>query len=470
MATADIEGAYLAIDMRSENVLVVLDPIQTSIVVALVPELEIFVTEEGTMYAYLGRALYGCIQSAKLFHEDLSGTLEDMGFIRNPYDPCLMNFNKQGKQVTVAIYVDDVKISSTDKELVDWTLRGLTARYKTLTIKRGTQHEYLGIDIDYTKKGEVTLSMEKMVRNIVDNYDYHGSEKVANSPATNDLFQPSVGEEASVALCDREREEFHSLVAKLLYVAKRTRPDILTSVSYLTTRVKEPNVGDQKKLERLMRYLKGTISKKITIKPDDLTEVQCYIDASHGAHCDGKGHTGMVMTLGEGCIYASSKKQRLVSRSSTESELIGISDGLCQALWTRNLLKEQGYEMKPIILYQDNTSTLTLISKGRSTSERTKHVDRKYFFVHDRINAGEVVPRYKNTKEMIADIMTKPLQGTLFMEMRSKLMNESLQKSVSTVHLSLQECVGFVTPGLQHKDFKTPGLQRDCENVTPVYQ
>lgn len=89
----------------------------------------------------------------------------------------------------------------------------------------------------------------------------------------------------------------------------------------------------------------------------------------------------------------------------------------------RNLLREQGYVMIPVVLYQDNTSTITLVNKGRSTSERTRHVDKKYFFVHDRIEQGEVIVKYKPTEEMIADIMTKPLQGKLYMEMRQRLMN-----------------------------------------------
>ena len=443
IATADIEGAYLAVDMTDEKVLVMLDPILTSLITSINPELQLFVTEEGLLYAYLGKALYGCIQSAKLFFEHLTGSLKKLGFTQNPYDACLLNKVVDGEQVTVIVYVDDVKISSKNKKLVDDTLQGLREVYKTLTVTEGAVHEYLGIKIDHSTPGQAVLSMVKMVKEVVNDYEFKNGEKVANSPASNDLFHSSTSEDVDQPLEDKERETFHSVVAKLLYIAKRTRPDVLTAVSYLTTRVKEPNVGDQARLDRLMRYLKGSVDLELTLKPEGLNKVQCYIDASHGCHKDGKGHTGVMITLGSGSIYASSKKQRLVSRSSTESELIGISDGICQAIWTRNLLKEQGYKVEPVVLYQDNTSTLTLVTKGRSTSERTKHVDRKYFFIHDRIETGEVVTSYKPTKEMIADILTKALQGKLFLEMRSRLMNEN--ESLST-H-PLQECVGNNTPG-----------------------
>jgi hypothetical protein len=162
---------------------------------------------------------------------------------------------------------------------------------------------------------------------------------------------------------------------------------------------------------------------ELILECSDITQIYCYVDAAHFIHADGKGHSGVAITLGKGTVYNSSRKQKLVSKSSTESELIAISDGLSQAIWMRNLLREQGYNMKPILLYQDNQSTIVLIKKGKSTSERTRHVDLRYFFVADRVKSGETVVEYMPTKQMLADLHTKPLQGTLFREMRSKLMN-----------------------------------------------
>jgi hypothetical protein len=150
--------------------------------------------------------------------------------------------------------------------------------------------------------------------------------------------------------------------------------------------------------------------------------VIAYVDASYGVHPDFKSHTGSVLRLGEATVYVKSARQKLNTKSSTEAEIVGVSDSLSQALWTREFLQEQGYEMAPITLKQDNKSTMILLNKGMSTSERTRHIAIRFFFVKDRIETKEVVLEYLPTTEMIADVMTKPLQRELFRKMRSLLL------------------------------------------------
>jgi hypothetical protein len=66
---------------------------------------------------------------------------------------------------------------------------------------------------------------------------------------------------------------------------------------------------------------------------------------------------------------------------------------------------------------------MKLAEKGRSTSEKTRHINIRYFFVKDRVDAGELLITYLSTDEMIADVLTKPLQGTLFVKLRNLLLN-----------------------------------------------
>ena len=169
------------------------------------------------------------------------------------------------------------------------------------------------------------------------------------------------------------REYFHSITAKLLYLSKRSRPDILTSVAFLTKRVTIPQRDDMKKLERTIQYVRGTKDFALTLEAHDPIIVTCYIDASYGVHADKKSHTGCAITLGEGTIYAKSATQKLNTKSSTEAELVGLSDASNQAIWTRHFLIDQGYQDNPAIIYQDNKSTIQLINNGQSNSERTAH-------------------------------------------------------------------------------------------------
>jgi hypothetical protein len=108
---------------------------------------------------------------------------------------------------------------------------------------------------------------------------------------------------------------------------------------------------------------------------------------------------------------------------------VAVSDGLSEVIWARNFLLNQGVLLGPAVVYQDNKSTMALIAKGRSTSSRTKHINIRYFFVKDRIEAGEIVIKYAPTEEMLADLLTKPLQGELFRRLRRSLLNLRTRKA-----------------------------------------
>ena len=90
---------------------------------------------------------------------------------------------------------------------------------------------------------------------------------------------------------------------------------------------------------------------------------------------------------------------------------MGLSDSSNQVLWVRQFLIDQGYEIRPAIVYQDNKSTIQLIKNGRSNSERTRHINIRYFYLSDRIKENEIIIEYKSANEMLADMLTKPLQG-----------------------------------------------------------
>ena len=79
--------------------------------------------------------------------------------------------------------------------------------------------------------------------------------------------------------------------------------------------------------------------------------------------------------------------------------------------------------MGPAIVYEDNMSTIALVKNGKSNSDKTRHIAIRYFFIFDRIMNKEISVNYMPTGDMIADVLTKPLQGTLFKKLRDKLLN-----------------------------------------------
>ena len=196
------------------------------------------------------------------------------------------------------------------------------------------------------------------------------------------------------------------------------------TVAFLTTCVKHPDNDDWGKLKRVLKYLNSTRFLRPTLVAPSLSNIIWYMDASHQLHDDCKGHTGSILTFGRGAATSSSNKHKIPSKSSCESEIIGLYDKIGDILWTRQFLEAQGYKIKTNIVYQDNMSTLSLAKNGYvSSSKRTKHIKAKYFFIRHFHKTGELDLQYCPTEQMWADVLTKPLQGAKFRLMRAFLMN-----------------------------------------------
>jgi hypothetical protein len=148
------------------------------------------------------------------------------------------------------------------------------------------------------------------------------------------------------------------------------------------------------------------------------------VDGAFAVHPDMKSHTGGTMTLGQGSVYSASTRQKLNTKSSTETEVVATADILPQAIWTRYFMEAQGHQITDNLMTQDNLSSMLLENNGRgSSSKRTRHINVRYFFITDRIKMGEVRVAYCPTEEMVADFFTKALQGSLFKKFRDLIMN-----------------------------------------------
>ena len=162
------------------------------------------------------------------------------------------------------------------------------------------------------------------------------------------------------------------------------------------------------------------------------------MDAAYATHPDMKGQTGATLTMGHGSVYSNSLKQKLVARSSMEAELIGIHDILPQILWTCNFLISQGYPVQENVVYQDNMSTILLENNGRkSSTKRTKHIELRYFFIHDQVLQEKVLIKHCPTMNMRADFFTKPLQGMLFYRLHDLIMNIAPESPYHSSHRSV---------------------------------
>ncbi len=237
---------------------------------------------------------------------------------------------------------------------------------------------------------------------------------VTSTPAADHLFKICAPSEAC-CLPEYQAIAYHHTMAQLLFLLQ-VCCDIQSAVAFLTTRVKTPHGDDRGKLKRVLKYLDGMGYLKLTLSAESLSIFHCYVDASHQIHDDCCGHTGAILTFGAGAITSSLNKQKLNTKSSTESKLVAMYDKLGDILWTRHFLEAQDYMISANIVFQDNMSNLSLEKNGYiSNSKQTKHIMAKYFFIQHNYQMGKINLCYHPTTDnMWADILTKSLHGSNF--------------------------------------------------------
>lgn len=160
-----------------------------------------------------------------------------------------MNKTVNGKQITVGFHVDDLLITCEDDDTIDDLISHLRSVFREVKEKKDDTMGYLGMKISIRDR-RLYLDMNAYTIKVLDEFGTGGN---APTPATEDLFS----DRDMPMLSDDDRKRFHSVVAKLLYLAKRTRPDILLAISHLASRVTIANQDDKTKLDRVLRYLNG---------------------------------------------------------------------------------------------------------------------------------------------------------------------------------------------------------------------
>jgi hypothetical protein len=220
-------------------------------------------------------------------------------------------------------------------------------------------------------------------------------------------------------------ETFHSIVAKALYLATKIRPDLLPAISFLTSRVLCATDQDWEKLRRMISYIAKTIEYGLFYRKGSAVELVAYIDASHGTHLeDGTSRTGIVITLAGGAVCFKSNRQRIVTLSSTEAEIVALTEGTNYVLWLRNLLDGLSLtDLGPTVVYQDNMSTIALVSNDKTKQQRTRHLNCKYFAVRERIANCLVRVVYLAGTEMLADILTKSVDSSTLNRLLPRMMS-----------------------------------------------
>ena len=249
--------------------------------------------------------------------------------------------------------------------------------------------------------------------------------RVASTPSGSpELLEPvSARDDEKLA----DADQYARLIGQLMYLMRGSRPDICFVVTRLSRYVARPAERHWKCGLQVLRYLKGTRELGTMYSGQNVGQLLMgYVDSDYaGDRTDRKSTYGSVFMLCGGPVAWTSKKQASVSTSTTEAEYVALCQGSKEAVWLRKLLQETGFpqflgESLGIQMYSDNQSCIALAENPENHS-RSKHIDVQYHYSRQLVEQGVIKLDYCLTKDMLADVLTKPLGSRGFTECAQKL-------------------------------------------------
>lgn len=412
----DVKGAYLQASLpKDTDIVVKFNKDITDIMKKIEPTIE--TDHNGFSYGRLSKALYGLKQAGRLWYHHLVNTLRCGGYECLKYDRCIMK-RKEGNEIHyIAIYVDDLLVITKDENERKRVRTILTNAYGELKQQEKDIIIYRGLTIDQKHPNEIRLSQTSYIQALCDQFNIN---KISKTPSTASLLEIDLNAKPSI-----NPDRFRNGVAKLLWISSQTRPDLKFVASFLSSRLVSPTIDDDRKLIHVLKYLNGTKHIELIYKKYNIV-ANASVDASHMVNADTRGQTGVHIRIGGNLVDAISKKQTITAMSSAEAELIALNTGINALLWCRYLLNELGYPQKTSIIYQDNMSTISIAESGYPT-QRTKHMNLRYFRVKELIENKEITLQHLRTEHMDADIQTKHLPDAQFTPLRDMIMNGDLR-------------------------------------------
>ena len=214
-------------------------------------------------------------------------------------------------------------------------------------------------------------------------------------------------------------KRYQSLVGALLYCATNTRPDIAFAVGMLCRAMSCPTSELMKAAERVLAYL--IRNKNVGLRY--AASERPLFGMTDSDWAVRQSTSGWVFILSSAAISWGSKRQPCVALSSCEAEIIAASEASKEAVYLKRFARElESFEGDSIELFEDNKGARDL-SYNPEHHTRTKHIDRRHFFVREMVEEGEIVVPYVKSDDNLADFFTKPLTAKKFFSLRNKIMN-----------------------------------------------
>lgn len=361
----------------------------------------------------LRKALYGLKQAPRAWFSRIEAHFLKEGFQRCPSEQTLfVKLCKEGKILIVSVYVDDL-IFTGDGESMMHEFKSSMMREFDMT-DLGKMRFFLGIEVLQNSDG-IYICQKKYALDVLKRFGMEESNSV-KSPIVPG-FKISRDEDGTKV----DATFYKQVVGSLMYLTT-TRPDLMFTVSLISRFMAQPTKLHMQAVKRALRYLKGTVGLGIFYKKGGNQKLLAYTDSDYAGDMDDRKSTsGYAFLLSSGAVSWSSKKQPIVTLSTTEAEFVAAAGCACQAVWMRRVLENLGHFQNGVTtVLCDNSSTIKL-AKNPVMHGRSKHIDVRFHFLRELTKEGAIELVHCGTRDQVADLMTKPLKLEMFLKLREQL-------------------------------------------------
>ena len=323
--------------------------------------------ERQEMVCKLRKSIYGLKQAARCWNKKIDSFFKESGYTQSNADPCIYykRINKHGKQcfIILALYVDDLIISSNDKEILVAEKRKLSNRFEMED--QGQVHYCLGMSIKRNRRqGTLTIDQKAYLEGVLRRFGMADSKPVSTPMEAGKSFEKLKDDDDPVNL-----REYQAVIGCLTYASIGTRPDLSSSVGVLSRFMTKPGNEHWTGVKRVLRYINGTLnySLKFQSTKTSVVNLNGFADADWAGDVDTRKSTsGYVFQIGSSTVSWSSKRQTMVALSTTEAEYVALSYATQETIWLRKLLESIGLK-QPIAttINEDNQSTISLVKNPK---------------------------------------------------------------------------------------------------------
>ncbi|KAE9248292.1 Retrovirus-related Pol polyprotein from transposon TNT 1-94 [Phytophthora fragariae] len=360
---------------------------------------------EDDVVCMLIQSLYGLKRASRVWNETIDKHLKSMGSEPADADPCVYTRGEGEDVCTVCLYVDDMLIASRQRAVIASVKAGIAEKFRIKDL--GRARFILGIEIDYDmERKTLGISQKAYTESIIKKFGQENAK-----PCLTPL-------EPGVQLTKADESQTEEDKAKMK--SKPYRSLSPSSAVFL----ENPGEKHWDAGIKVVRYLLKT--EDVGIVCDGLlgTQLDAYSDADWaGNRDDRRSVSGMLLMLCGAPVVWRSTFQKTVALSSTEAEYMALSDCVEECVWMRRLLKDIGAEqVGATVINEDNQGAMALAKNVRYQA-RTKHIDIRYHYIRKKVVSNEVGLEYVDTKNQLADFMTKGLSSKTvrYLMMRSNV-------------------------------------------------